>query len=325
MTPLSETSGISGEPTPKIGLALGSGSARGLAHIGVIRAIEEAGIRIDMVAGTSIGALIGAAYASGRLDALERDFRVIDWRRIGALLDPVIPWSGFIDGRKIAGFVRAHVPLEAIEHLPLPFCAVATELASGRETVIREGDLIEAVRASISVPGIFSPVRRKGRILVDGGLVNPVPVSAVRALGANIVIAVDLNHDIVAARTRPQEPLRRKGGKGVPAGPDRKDPWTSDRILRSLRTSRNPAVKGIRAWLEKERLPGMVDVLLGSLHIMQVQITESRLLIEPPEILIRPPLGSVRLLDFDRADEIIAIGYRSALAAAGELAQWMRR
>ncbi len=312
--------------TPKIGLALGSGSARGLAHIGVIRAIEEAGIRIDAVAGTSIGALIGAAYAAGRLDELERDFRSIDRKRIGTLLDPVLPWSGFIDGKKIAEFVRAHVSLAAVEELPIPFCAVATELSSGKETVICEGDLIDAVRASISVPGIFSPVRWKGRILVDGGLVNPVPVSAVRALGADIVIAVDLNHQIVAAKARQSRRTRRASGRNRPAGTGTPDyARLLDRIGATFRNSGSPAVKRIRAWLETERLPGMVEVLLGSLHIMQVQITESRLLIERPEILIRPPLGSVRLLEFDRAEEVITIGYRSAVASLGEAAGTLRR
>ncbi len=312
--------------TQKIGLALGSGSARGLAHIGVIRAIEEAGIRIDMVAGTSIGALIGAAYATGRLDELEQDFRSIDRKRIGALLDPVLPWSGFIDGKKIAQFVRSHVSLKAVEQLPIPFCAVATELSSGQEMVIREGDLIDAVRASISVPGIFSPVRWKNRILVDGGLVNPVPVSAVRALGADIVIAVDLNHHIVAGKNPPRGRTRRTSGKSRPAGRDAADyARLLDRIGATFKTSRSPAVKRIRAWMEKERLPGMVEVLLGSLHIMQVQITESRLLIERPEILIRPPLGSVRLLEFDRAEEVITIGYRSAVDTLREAADRLSR
>lgn len=312
--------------TPKIGLALGSGSARGLAHIGVLRAIEEAGIRIDMIAGTSIGALIGAAYSAGRLDELERDFRSIDRKRIGALLDPVLPWSGFIDGKKIAEFVRAHVSLKAVEQLPIPFCAVATELFSGQETVIREGDLIDAVRASISVPGIFSPVRWKNRILVDGGLVNPVPVSAVRALGADIVIAVDLNHHIVAGKNQPRGRAQRAAGRSRSAGTGTTDyARLLDRIGATFKTSGSPAVKRIRAWLEKERLPGMVEVLLGSLHIMQVQITESRLLIERPEVLIRPPLGSVRLLEFDRAEEVITIGYRSAVASLRESANMLRR
>jgi NTE family protein len=320
------TSVKSRQSGPVIGLALGSGSARGLAHIGVIRAIEENGIHVHMVAGTSIGALVGAAYASGRLETLEQDFLNIDWKRIGALLDPVFPRSGLIDGRKIAGFVRSHVSLKPLEQLPIRFCAVATDLSNGQEVLIRDGDVIDAVRASISVPGIFSPVRRRGRILVDGGLANPVPVSAVRALGADIVIAVDLNHDIVAGKRRQRSP--RSGGtkKGALARLGGKNyAWAARRIGEGLRASRSPAIKGIREWLEKERLPGMVEVLLGSLHIMQVQVTESRLHVERPDILIRPPLSSVRLLEFDRAEELITIGYRSALGPIRELARQLRR
>jgi NTE family protein len=311
---------------PAIGLALGSGSARGLAHIGVIRAIEESGIKVDMIAGTSIGALIGAAYASGRLDTLEQDFRAIDWKRMGTLLDPVFPRSGLIDGMKIAAFVRAHVSLKTIEQLQVPFCAVATDLNSGEEIDIRKGDLIDAVRASISVPGILSPVRQHGRVLVDGGLANPVPVSAVRALGASIVIAVDLNHNIVAGKTR-SRPVRsretKKGARTRLGG--RKYAWAIERMGEGLRTSGNPAIHRIRAWLEKERLPGMVEVLLGSLHIMQEQITESRLSIDRPDLLIRPPLSSVHLLEFDRAEEMIAIGYRSALGPLRAFARELHR
>lgn len=303
---------------PTIGLALGSGSARGLAHIGVIRAIEEAGIRIDMVAGCSIGALIGAAYVSGRLDALERQFRGINWKGIGSLLDPIFPWSGFIDGRKILDFVRPHVSPKEIEQLPLPFCAVATDLISGREIVIRDGNLVDAVRASISVPGIFAPVRRDRQILVDGGLVNPVPVSSVRALGADLVIAVDLNYNIVAGKRRPRRNSAPKNAG--PASPE-KGRYSLEKMSESLRSSRSPTVGRILAWLEKERLPGMVDVLLGSLYIMQAQITEIRLLIEQPDILIRPPLGSVRLIEFDRAGEMIAAGHRAALGPIRDLEQ----
>jgi NTE family protein len=307
---------------PKVGLALGSGSARGLAHIGVIHAIEEAGITIDMVAGSSIGALIGAAYASGQLGTLEQDFRGIDWKRMGTLLDPVFPRSGLIDGKKITEFVRAHVAVKDMRRLPVPLCVIATDLTNGEEVVLRDGDLVEAVRASISVPAIFSPVRHGGRILVDGGLANPVPVSAVRALGADIVIAVDLNYDIVAGKAR-RGGSRRPRAKRV--APPKQDERNSTRVLarigEALRASDNPAFHRIRGWLERDRLPGMMEVLLGSLHILQVRITESRLLIEKPDILIRPPLSSVHFLEFDRADEMIAIGYRSALGPSRELAR----
>jgi NTE family protein len=295
---------------PKIGLALGSGSARGLAHIGVIRAIEESGVNVDVVAGTSIGALIGAVYASGRLDALERAFRSIDWKSIGSFFDPVFPKSGLIDGRKIAEFVQTHVTSQSIRQLPIPFCAIAADIMSGEEVILRDGDLTEAIRASISVPGIFTPVRMNARILVDGGLVDPVPVSAARALGADVVIAVDLNHEIVIGK-RHRRGARRTGmKKTVLARLDGE----------ALRTSSNPALNRIRGWLDKEPLPGMVEVMLASLYIMQARITESRLLIEQPDVLIRPPLSSIHLLEFDRADEIITIGYRSALGPIRELA-----
>ena len=185
---------------PKIGLALGSGSARGLAHIGVTRALKDAGIHVDYVAGTSIGAAIGAVYASGKLDSLQDAYLAMDWKKIAYFFDVVFPKSGIIDGKKVADFMRDYVHSENIEDLPLPFKAVATELNSGEEVVLETGDVIEAVRASISVPGMFTPVRRDGRVLVDGGLVNPVPVNVARAMGADIVIAVDINHGIVAGK-----------------------------------------------------------------------------------------------------------------------------
>ncbi len=300
---------------PKIGLALGSGSARGLAHIGVIRAIEETGIKVDVVAGTSIGALIGAVFASGQLDAMEQAFRSIDRKTLGSFFDPVFPKSGLIDGRKIAEFAQIHLTSQYFKQLPIPFCAVAADIMSGEEVILRDGDLTEAIRASISVPGIFTPVRHNARILVDGGLVNPVPVSAARALGADLVIAVDLNHEIVIGKRHRRGARRGSMKKTVLARLEGK----------GLRRSSNPALKRIRGWLDKEPLPGMVEVMLASLYIMQARITESRLQIERPEVLIRPPLSSIHLLEFDRADEMIAIGYRSALGPIRELARRLRR
>ena len=166
----------------KVGLALGSGSARGWTHIGVIRALAEAGIRIHCVAGTSIGAVVGAVFASGKLDTFEEIVIGFDWKQIARFFDVVFPKSGLIDGKKVADFVRGHVRGENIEDLPIPFSAVATDLATGREVIIQDGDLIEAIRASISVPGIFTPVRREGSILADGRLVNPVPVTVITGL-----------------------------------------------------------------------------------------------------------------------------------------------
>jgi len=285
----------------RVGLALGSGSARGLAHIGVLRALVEAGIRIDLVAGTSMGAFVGALFAAGKLDALEKEFLGMDWQGIVSLVDPVFPRSGLIDGHKIGEFVRRHVPEPGIESLPMPFRAVATDISTGEEVGIDSGNLVEAVRASIAVPGVFTPVRCNGRVLADGGLVNPVPVSAVRAMGAEAVIAVDLNHDIVTNRlTRPATDNGKPLAQAV------------TRVLESLQPLEHPMLIQFREWLEREPLPGIVDVMLASMYIMQARVTQCSLLLERPEILIQPPLGAVRFLEFDQASEIIGIGYRSA-------------
>ena len=325
---------------PRVGVALGSGSARGLAHIGVLRALQEAGINVHCVAGTSMGAVVGAVYASGKIERMAERLRNLDWAGIIALLDPVFPRSGLIDGQRVAEFVRAHVPGARIEDLALPFAAVATDWETGAEVVAQSGDLTEAVRASIAVPGIVTPVRSNGRLLVDGGLVNPVPVSVARALGAEVVIAVDLNHDIVTSR-RNRVAAKNKGmngngaedeggaegnggatigkGNGAGQGNDKANTGTLTpiltRLLESLRAKESPMFAQISAWLRRtpaEPLPGIFEVLLGSLYIMQARITEASLQQDPPDILIQPPLGAVRFMEFDRVDEIIAIGWRSA-------------
>ncbi len=309
-------------PTPprSVGLALGSGSARGLAHIGVLRALDEAGIAVDVIAGTSIGALIGAVAGAGRLDTLAATFRALDWRRMATLFDVVLPKSGLIDGARITAMVREHVPSATIEALPVPYAAVATDIATGEEVVIRNGDVIEAVRASISVPGIFTPVRRNGRILVDGGLVNPVPVTVARALGAEMVVAVDLNHGIVAGRAP-------KSLRPRPAAASRLPRWASgvrdavQDITARLAARDVPAAAQLARWLEPaETVPSIFEVLLASIAIMESRIGDVRLALDRPEILIRPPLGHIRFLDFDRAEEIIEIGYQSAVREVAKIA-----
>lgn len=296
----------------RIGLALGSGSARGLAHIGVLRALKEARIEVDVVAGTSMGAVIGAVFAAGKLDGLTAKLLNLDWQSIVALLDPVFPRSGLIDGQKIAEFVRAHVPSARIEDLLLPFAAVATDITNGEQVVATTGDLTEAVRASIAVPGIVIPVRSNGRVLVDGGLVNPVPVSVARAMGADLVIAVDLNHDIVTGRLS-HPAAYANGNDHAPI---------MARLLESLQAINSPVLTQFEAWLHKapqEPLPGIFDVLLASLYIMQARVTEATLQQDRPEILIQPPLGAVRFMEFDRAEEIIDIGYRCAVEQLAQL------
>jgi NTE family protein len=300
---------------PKIGLALGSGSARGLAHLGVIRAVQEAGIKVDYVAGTSIGALVGAVYAAGSIDSLESTFQKFDWKKMVSFFDVIFPKSGLIDGAKVRDLVRALVRTEVIEALPIPFCAVATDIQSGEEVVISRGDLIEAVRASIAVPGIFTPVRSNGQLLVDGGLVNPVPVSVARAMGADIVIAVDLNQQIVAGKNLKPLNTHKTPPPDIPTPTSR---WVDDFLL-SLRELRQkllakeaPAAGQFNQWLSEEPLPNIFELLLASVNILETSITEFRLGIDKPDLIIRPPLGEFRFLEFNRAEEIVAIGYECA-------------
>jgi NTE family protein len=268
---------------PKIGLALGSGSARGWAHIGVIRALEEAGIRPDVLCGCSIGALVGAAYADGDLDGLEAWVGKLAWRDVVGLMDVSFA-GGLIKGDKLMGFFERHFVDKDFSALPLPFACVATDLASGREIWLREGSVAAAVRASIAVPGLLAPVERDQRLLVDGGLVNPVPVSLCRAMGADIVIAVDLNSDIV--------------GKSLKNGTPRQDeaPGWTGRLLSGLGLKRG------------DSLPSLAAVISTSINIMQTRIARSRLAGEPADALVTPRLAHLGLMDYHRGTEAIAEG-----------------
>ncbi|HEB80592.1 MAG TPA: patatin, partial [Chromatiales bacterium] len=186
----------------RIGVALGSGSARGWAHIGVLQALRRAGVEPDVVCGTSIGALIGGAYALGDLDALGDWVRGLTRRDVVRLLDVRLTGGGLIQGERLMRFFRSRSYDSPIEGLSKAFSAVATDLGTGREVWLGRGPLIDAVRASFALPGLFAPVRRDGHWLVDGALVNPVPISVCRALGAEVVIAVNLNGDRVGRHPR---------------------------------------------------------------------------------------------------------------------------
>ncbi|HUJ01236.1 MAG TPA: patatin-like phospholipase RssA [Usitatibacter sp.] len=275
---------------PAIGLALGGGSARGWAHIGVIRALEEAGIRPDFIAGTSIGALVGAAYAAGELDKLESWARGMHVRNVLRFFDVSLA-SGLLKGERLIEFIRRDFADRPIEELPIPFAATATALHTGQEVWLRTGSTLDAVRASISFPGLFAPVMHEGRLLVDGGLVNPVPVSLARALGADIVIAVDLSSDLVGSRLRNSDPGERQ----------------SSAIAEWAKTH------GLALHSQGENLPSLIDVVVSSLQIMQVRIGRSRMAGEPPDLLVAPRIAGIGLLDYHRADEAIEEG-RAAVA-----------
>ncbi len=309
---------------PRIGLALGSGSSRGWAHFGVIQALDELGVPVHCVAGTSIGALVGAIFASGTTTSVIDLIPKLEWRKIASIFDVVFPRSGLIDGKRLSDFIRQYVHETRIEDLPIPFSAIATDLATGQEVVLSKGDVIEAVRASMSFPGILTPVRYGDTILVDGGMVNPVPVNIVRKMGAEVVIAVDLNHDIVE-----------KKGFGVrsrnPRSTRRIFPWP--RRLREkwkLLTSLNERLAKIdlpvalrqRRRKTREELPSIFEVLFSSISIMETQITQSSLKASPPNLLLQPKLGHIRLLEFQRAREGTAAGYEEAMEKVGE---WLER
>jgi NTE family protein len=284
---------------PRVGLALGSGSARGWSHIGVIRVLEQAGIRPEIICGTSIGALVGAAYAGDKLDSLEAWVNDLSWQTIVGLLDLKMG-GGLIEGGKLVGFLRKQLDDQHFGELTKTFACVATDLANGREIWLREGSVVDAVRASIAMPGLFTPVANEGRLLVDGGLVNPVPVSLCRALGADIVIAVDLNWDLLGQR-------RRHTGKHKPESAP-----ASNGKLNGLFGRLLPLVRGEPNLQAASGIPSMLDIVSNSLNIMQVRITQSRLAGEPADAMIRPKLSAISAMDYHRATIAIAEGARAA-------------
>ncbi|NMM76175.1 patatin [Acidovorax sp. SRB_14] len=288
---------------PRIGLALGSGSARGWSHIGVINALERAGIAPDIVCGTSIGALVGAAYAAGEHGRLEPWVRGLKWQSVVGLLD----WKlggGLMAGGKLAHFFRSQYDDPGIEQLPKAFGCVATDLASGREVWLREGPVIDAVRASIALPGLFTPAQHDGRLLVDGGLVNPVPVSLCRAMGADIVIAVDLNWELV---TRRRPPLQKAASEKEAEQVKQATALTHSGRLEALLARMWP----FNGTPKSAAMPSMLGVMSASLNIMQVRITQSRLAGEPADAMIRPRLPDLGAMDFHRGASAIDEGERA--------------
>jgi len=291
---------------PRIGLALGSGSARGWSHIGIIEALEKLGIKPDIVCGASIGALVGAALVTGRFGELKRWAESISWREIVGMLDISLSGGGLISGRQVVKLLRQLGIDGDIESFATPFAAVGTDLATGREVWFRSGSILDAVRASIAVPGIFSPARNEGRWLLDGGIVNPVPVSLCRALGADIVIAVNLNGDQIGRWVREPDPLPDE---------DEEAEEPTDffaRLVGQMPAALRDQVGQVAPRLlssEKETVPGYFDVLVGAIDIMQDHITRARLAGEPPDVMLVPRLREIELMDYHRAREAIALGH----------------
>jgi len=286
----------------RIGLALGSGSARGWAHIGVIKALAAHGIHPHIVCGSSVGALVGAAYVTGKLDALESWVRKITWRKMARLLDFKFANGGVIEGDRMMRFLRDLQDDALIESLDIPFAAVATDLATGHEIWLREGSIIDAVRASMALPGIFSPVALEDWRLADGGLVNPVPVAPCRALGADLIIAVNLNGDLVGRRVH-----RRNGGRS------RRSLRAAilERVTKDLPNGLRNTAGLIAPQLlgAGTRSLGYFDVIFGAINVMQDRITRNRMAADPPDVMLSPGLRQIGLLEFNRAEEAIEEGH----------------
>jgi len=297
---------MNGPRKPVVGLALGSGSARGWAHIGVLRALEEAGIRPDLVCGASIGAVVGSAYALGELDRFEKWALGLTGRTVWSFMDFKLA-GGMLKGERVIDFFRRNFSDRDIEALDIPFAAVATALHSGTEVWLRSGSTADAVRASMALPGLFTPAQRDGRLLIDGGLVNPVPVSLARAMGADIVIAVDLNADLLGRHLHAPGSVATKARVPVMAADD--DEATAGWLSRMQDgfASLLPAPDPVRV-----RNPSLLEVVLTSVNIMQVRITRSRMAGDPPELVIAPQLAHLGVMDFYRAEEAIAEGRRAA-------------
>ena len=290
---------------PVIGLALGGGAARGFAHIGVLRTLINHGIVPNVVVGTSIGAVVGGAYAAGHLDTLEEWARGLQVRNILGYLDIRLNGSGLIGGEKLAAQLQASIGETLIEELPLKFATVATEVRTGHEIWLTHGRLVDAMRASYALPGIFQPILVGDRWLVDGALVNPVPVSAARALGAEIVIAANLSSDVFTHSTTiyahgalPPEPV-------VETEVEAKPP------KRGLGKLFSPERTVKREFFGSGGRPGISSVMVDAFNIMQDRITRARLAGDPPDMLITPRVGQIGWFDFHRAAELIDHGARA--------------
>jgi NTE family protein len=285
-------------PNPAIGLALGSGLARGFAHIGVIRGLEKHGIKPGVVTGTSIGALIGGCYLSGQMEAFEEWALALTRRKVFSYLDFKVRSAGIIGGNRLTAVLEEHFAGKKLEDLSCPFIAVACDLVTGHEVWLRRGDFVESVRASFALPGVFPPVTLNNRRLVDGALVNPVPVSPCVALGARVTIAVDLNADMIGKAAKPGQDYHTIAGFDVF---DHQDVHPEDRGIFHGGLAR-------KLFRRDPDQPSLFGVMVSALNIMQVRLTRSRLAGDPPDVSINPRIGHIGMLEFERAKDLIREG-----------------
>ena len=283
---------------PTIGLALGGGAARGFAHIGVLRTLLAHGIEPAVIVGTSIGAVVGGCYARNQLDSFEQWSQGLTRRGILSYLDISLSGGGLIGGSRLAKRLEETLGDTLIEQLPVRFAAIATEVGTGHEIWLTRGRLVDSLRAAYALPGIFPPVWLGGRWLVDGALVNPVPVSTARVLGARMVIAVNLNSDILG-----------RGATITDHGSEPAQPEVADRPGAERGFGAERALK--RQFFSGGKRPGIPTVMVDAFNIMQDRITRARLAGDPPDVTINPRMGGLGWFDFHRAKEAIELGMRA--------------
>ena len=291
------------------GVALGSGSARGFAHIGVLKALKEMNVYPQVISGSSVGAFVGGAYISSHLESLEQWVCQLNWKDVFGFFDFSFSGGGIIMGERFSRFMAEYLGKKNIQDFEIRFGAVSTELATGRGVWFQEGLLHDAVRASMSLPGLFAPVRINNQMLADGGIVNPVPVSICRAMGARTVLAVNLNNDVVGKHfvNKPKTiPFKWSADISESDENDLQNPL-KQRLIKGLKQSMH-AVFPNRSE-QKVKPPNMFDILASSVNIMQDRITRSRMAIDPPDILMEPCLSHVGWLEYYRAKECIQEGY----------------
>ncbi len=300
--------------TPGIGLSLGSGMARGFAHIGVLNCLVRHGIQPSIVTGTSMGAVVGACYLAGRLPELEDWASSLNRMKILSYLDLRVRSAGMIGGKRLKKLLRSHFQDMNIEDLPHPFIAIAADLVTGHEVWLRKGSLTEAMSASFALPGVFPPVNRNGRLLVDGALVNPVPIAPAQAMGARMTIGVDLNTDIIGKATKPGQSYQTIAGFDV----------FNDQDVPKEEQKKFKSGVGRRLFSRKDDDPSLFGVMVSALGIMQDRMTRSRLAGDPPDIHIKPQIGHIGLLEFEKAEELIALGEEAAEKSIPEIKEAMK-
>lgn len=286
-------------PRPKIGIALSSGVAKGFAHIGVIRALLRHGIEPTIVSGTSIGAVAGAAYLAGKLDAFEDWGKSLSRFRLMSLLDFKIKTGGLIGGKRLMKLLEKNFGDLLIEDLKSPFVSIATDMVTGHEVWLRKGSLVSALRASFSLPAVFPPVFTDNRWLLDGALVNPVPISPCRALGAQMVIAVNLGGDFIGKSKKPETSYPTVAGFDV----------LSDENINESARKKLLKTRTTKRFFEREPdAPSLFGVMMATMNISQDRLARSRMAGDPPDVMISPRVGHIGLMEFDRAQECIDAG-----------------